>query len=919
MKNFKETKMKLKPEYSSRFRILKGGKISLVVSALLGSMTLSFAAPSGGVVTSGSASISQSGKVTNINQSTQKASINWQKFNVAHDETVNFNQPNVNSITLNRVVGNERSVINGALNANGQVWILNSNGVLFGKNASINTAGLLATTKELSDQDFQAGNYKFTGNSNESVINLGTIDVVNNGSVILAANEVKNEGTIKAIRGKIHLAGADEYTVNLNGNSLINLIVNKGVLDALVKNSGTIIANGGEVYLTTNAVNELLKGVVNNTGVIEANSLAGITGHVELFAHGGEVQVDGKLQAKDGFIETSGREFSINKDAKIEAKEWLIDPVDITIDDALAGVIETTLGTGDVTIETDSSTANCTPSINCSDNETGSYGDIYVASDINYEGTRDGTLTLKAYRNIVFADGYGKSGSYSSYDFTTAGSIRSTNAALNVVLWSRAGDTETNPYAYRRGSVWVPVNSSIITNGGDITIGGGTDPLKGYSYSGSSDGSAEGNAISRGVSINGSLDAQGGNISIKGEGHKWIASRGVSISGSISTKDSGNISIDGISHTASDGIALGDTAVPGTTGVINIENGTVRIVGYSSSYGSSDSFYLNDGSFISSTGTGTLIINGNNDDITSDSTSYIDVSNLLLHDAANITFKSTLNDIDNIAAETVGSLTFYDKDGINIGSTINGVTGITSSGNVDIATLTNDLTLSGNVTGNNIVLNAGKSTAAGTSTGGNIVLSGTPSVTAATGNAILYTGSVSDSTGITELIGSGSGNFRYNSDETTTNYSTALGATGNYAIYREQPTPTPKPTPEPTPTPQLEVQEQKKQVDKVITTIVNQEAVTINPPKVETPNNIGKNVDVIFSIGENKQIVSKPIEGQPTQRITLGQARQMQLENGVSGEEVRVPLSRSSMIELVNGGVLLPDGVEQEFYVAEDL
>jgi hypothetical protein len=117
-------------------------------------------------------------------------------------------------------------------------------------------------------------------------------------------------------------------------------------------------------------------------------------------------------------------------------------------------------------------------------------------------------------------------------------------------------------------------------------------------------------------------------------------------------------------------------------------------------------------------------------------------------------------------------------------------------------------------------------------------------------------------------------------------------------------------------------EEQQKQVEKVITTIVNQESVTVTVPKIQTatttPNNVGQNVEVNFNAGGNQMLISQPIEGQATQRITLGQARQMQLENGVSGEEVRVPLSRSSMIELVNGGVLLPDGVEQEFYVAEN-
>ena len=382
-------------DFKSRFRILKGGKISLVVSAFLGGAVIASAAPSGGVVTSGNANISQNGNVTNITQSTQKASINWNKFNIAANETVNFNQPNVNSITLNRVVGNEKSIINGALNANGQVWILNSNGVLFGKNAKVNTAGILATTATLSDADFQNGNYNFKSDSNESVVNLGTIEVSNNAYVVLASNEVRNEGTIKAIRGKVHLTSAKEYTVNLNGNSIVNLIVNKGTLDAMVENKGSIIANGGEIYLTTNAVNELLKGVVNNTGIIEANSLDGLMGKVELFAHGGEVQVGGTITAKDGFVETSGREFTILEDASIKAGEWLIDPVNITIDATLAGTIENALESGDVTIQTDATTANCA-GVTCT--SANGDGDIIVNSTITWDTANK--FTLDAWNDI---------------------------------------------------------------------------------------------------------------------------------------------------------------------------------------------------------------------------------------------------------------------------------------------------------------------------------------------------------------------------------------------------------------------------------------------------------------------------------------------------------------------------------------
>ena len=397
--------------FNSRFRILKGGKISLIVSALLSSTVILNAAPTGGTVTSGNATINQSGNITNINQSTQKASINWNDFSVKSNETVNFNQPNVNSITLNRVIGTEKSVIDGVLNANGQVWILNSNGILFGKNASVNTAGLLATTAQLSDADFQNGNYNFKNSSSNSVINLGTIKVQNSSYVILAGKEVQNGGNIEAVKGKVHLVGANEYSINLNGNSLVNLKVNKGVLDAMVSNSGNILANGGEIFLTTNAVDELLKGVVNNTGIIEANSLDGITGKVELFAHGGEVQVGGTITTLGGFVETSGKDFSISKGAEIKARKWLIDPTDITIDETLASTIENQLATdgGDVTIEAvNDINVDVALSNNTNKNNT-----LTLTADADNSG--DGNINVNAVITVGAGDGinlnYGSNGS----------------------------------------------------------------------------------------------------------------------------------------------------------------------------------------------------------------------------------------------------------------------------------------------------------------------------------------------------------------------------------------------------------------------------------------------------------------------------------------------------------------------------
>ncbi|MCT7523563.1 filamentous hemagglutinin N-terminal domain-containing protein [Aliarcobacter cryaerophilus] len=310
--------------YKNRFCTVIYSVISLVVASNL------YGAPTGGTVVSGNATISQNGNTTNINQSSNKAIINWQDFSIKSNETVNFNQPNSNSITLNRVIGNEKSIIDGALNANGQVWLINSNGVLFGKNAKINTSGILVTTKNLSDKDFQDGKYSFKGDSKATIENLGEINSQKYASFI--ANSVINNGTIKVHTGNINLIGASEFTVNLDENSNISLKVDKGVLDALVENNHLLIANGGNVYLTTNAKNELLKGVVNNTGIIEAASLDDLTqSEVIIFAHGGTANIDGEINAKGSFVETSGEKLSVKDSFKIEAKTWLLDPTNITI------------------------------------------------------------------------------------------------------------------------------------------------------------------------------------------------------------------------------------------------------------------------------------------------------------------------------------------------------------------------------------------------------------------------------------------------------------------------------------------------------------------------------------------------------------------------------------------------------------
>jgi filamentous hemagglutinin family protein len=355
-----------------------------------------FAAPTGGVVKSGNANIKQIGNNTNINQFSDKATINWNSFDISKSESVNFNQPSSSSITLNRVIGTSNSLIEGAMNANGQVILINPNGIVFSNGAQINVNGFTGSTLDISEEDFIKGNYKFQGNSQNSILNLGTIKASNKSYVALLGKEIINEGVIEAQMGTIQLASGKKITLNLNGNSLLSLAIDEGMADSLIKNKSLIKADGGKVFITTKAVNNILNTQIINEGTIQAQSLDDITGHVEIFAHGGTTTIGGNIKAKDGFVETSGRKFTINEDAIIKAAKWLIDPVDITIDSILASAIETALGSGHVTIETDQS--------DYSDIDTTPYesaasvGDIIVDSDITWSSGN--TLTLDADNDI---------------------------------------------------------------------------------------------------------------------------------------------------------------------------------------------------------------------------------------------------------------------------------------------------------------------------------------------------------------------------------------------------------------------------------------------------------------------------------------------------------------------------------------
>ncbi len=279
--------------FSKPYRLL----CALLASLQLLLPSLVVALPSDGNVVGGHADIQQiSPTQLNIHQITDRAIINWQSFSTGVGETVRFDQPSINSIAMNRVTGIDPSVLLGNLEANGRIFLLNPNGILFGAGAQINVGGLLATTLQIRDDDFMAGRYHFAQDPLKgfrTVINRGTIQVSDHGFVFLTAPGVSNEGLIVANLGKVVLGSGQALTVDLMGDGLINYALSGKVLDQVmgpdgatlnsaVSNSGTIQADGGHIILQAKAAGDIFSSVVNQSGVIRARSIENHGGVVQL-------------------------------------------------------------------------------------------------------------------------------------------------------------------------------------------------------------------------------------------------------------------------------------------------------------------------------------------------------------------------------------------------------------------------------------------------------------------------------------------------------------------------------------------------------------------------------------------------------------------------------------------------------------
>ncbi|MDQ7970776.1 MAG: filamentous hemagglutinin N-terminal domain-containing protein, partial [Oxalicibacterium faecigallinarum] len=280
--------------------------------------------PTGGQITAGSGQIGtpSDGHMV-INQNTNKMVIDWTSYSIGSGNSVQYIQPSADAIALNRVLGGDPSIIRGTISANGRVVLLNPNGILFGPTSKVEVASLLASTLNMSNEDFMAGNFNLTGNSANSVVNQGSIRAADGGFVALIAAKIENVGDIRVRGGEVLMGSGSKVRLDLGGPAKIE--VDEAVIDGYIRNGGLIKAEGGSVVMTVKTASELASLAINNEGIIEATSLArGDGGTIQLLADGGTVTNSGTLNAssaegKGGYVEVTGARVGILDGSVVDA------------------------------------------------------------------------------------------------------------------------------------------------------------------------------------------------------------------------------------------------------------------------------------------------------------------------------------------------------------------------------------------------------------------------------------------------------------------------------------------------------------------------------------------------------------------------------------------------------------------------
>jgi filamentous hemagglutinin family protein len=301
---------------------------ALLASTALGGVAPALAGelPTGGSVAYGTVGISTPRpNAMAIQQSSGTAIVNWQGFSIGRDARVDIAQPSATSTLLNRVTGATPSTIAGKLNANGQVYLVNPNGIAITKTGTVKASAFVASTLAISDDDFKAGKRGFTGNGRSTAVtNRGAVEIGPGGYAALIGGRVENAGTVSVPLGKVGLGAGEQATLDLSGDGFLQVAVPSAgsAPGALIRHTGRIRADGGRVEITAATAREAARHAVNLKGVVEAKSVGGRSGAIVLGGgSGGRVAVSGQLAArgeKGGAITVTGRDIRL-KGATLDA------------------------------------------------------------------------------------------------------------------------------------------------------------------------------------------------------------------------------------------------------------------------------------------------------------------------------------------------------------------------------------------------------------------------------------------------------------------------------------------------------------------------------------------------------------------------------------------------------------------------
>ena len=288
--------------------------------------------PSGASVVSGQVHITApTSKALTITQSTNRAVIDWNSFSIGAGNSVNFVQPGSNAAVLNRVTGNTTSSIAGDLSGNGQVYLINPNGIAITRTGTVRVGGgFVGSTLDISNQDFLSGRLNFAGNGASSAVsNAGSISAGPGGFVALLGGTSANSGTITVPLGKVALGSAERATLDLSGDGFLQVAVPTGAVTAdgkpLVDESGHIVATGGTVQLSAATVAQALRDAVHVSGSIDAHSISGHEGLIIIDGgEGGTVDVSGRAStaganAPGGVIVATGTAVTLAPSAHLDA------------------------------------------------------------------------------------------------------------------------------------------------------------------------------------------------------------------------------------------------------------------------------------------------------------------------------------------------------------------------------------------------------------------------------------------------------------------------------------------------------------------------------------------------------------------------------------------------------------------------